>query len=70
VDDVTGFAIPGRVTLQHSLTAAGLASNLGDDQTKYVVEQVRQRLKLEPPGTRQRTVDRLDKPDSRTAVQL
>src|SRR5450755_2441041 len=35
--------------------------HLGYDQTKYVVEQARRRLKLAPPGTRRRTVDRLDK---------
>ena len=35
--------------------------HLGYDQTKYVVEQVRRRLKLQPLGTRRRTVDRLDK---------
>lgn len=37
--------------------------HLGYDQTKYVVEQVRRRLKLRPLGTRRRTVDRLDKPE-------
>ena len=35
--------------------------HLGYDQTKYVVEQARRRLKLRPPGTRRRTVNRLDK---------
>ncbi len=35
--------------------------HLGYDQTKYVVEQARRRLKLRPLGTRRRTVDRLDK---------
>lgn len=35
--------------------------HLGYDQTKYVVEQARRRLKLQPLGTRRRTVDRLDK---------
>ena len=35
--------------------------HLGYDQTKYVVEQARRRLKLEPPGARRRTVERLDK---------
>lgn len=35
--------------------------HLGYDQTKYVVEQVRRRLKLGPPSMRRRTVDRLDK---------
>jgi len=35
--------------------------HLGYDQTKYVVEQTRRRLKLEPPGTRRRMVERLDK---------
>ena len=35
--------------------------HLGYDQTKYVVEQARRRLKLQPLGVRRRTVDRLDK---------
>lgn len=35
--------------------------HLGYDQTKYVVEQARRRLKLQPVGTRRRTVSRLDK---------
>ncbi len=35
--------------------------HLGYDQTKYVVEEARRRLKLQPQGTRRRTVDRLDK---------
>jgi integrase/recombinase XerD len=35
--------------------------HLGYDQTKYVVEQARRRLKLQPLGPRRRTVDRLDK---------
>jgi hypothetical protein len=35
--------------------------HLGYDQTKDVVEQVRRRLTLLPPGSRRRTVNRLDK---------
>lgn len=35
--------------------------HLGYDQTKYVVEQSRRQLKLQPLGVRRRTVDRLDK---------
>jgi integrase/recombinase XerD len=35
--------------------------HLGYDQTKYVVEQARRRLKLQPVGRRRRTVNRLDK---------
>ena len=35
--------------------------HLGYDQTKYVVERVRRRLALEPPRTRNRTVERLDR---------
>jgi integrase/recombinase XerD len=35
--------------------------HLGYDQTKYVVEQARRRLTLQPPRTRRRTVNRLDK---------
>jgi len=55
---------------QFSLSLAGIVSetvqlwrkhHLAYDQTKYVVEQARRHLKLRPPGTRRRTVDRLDK---------
>jgi integrase/recombinase XerD len=35
--------------------------HLGYDRTKYVVERVRRRLALEPPRTRNRTVERLDR---------
>src|SRR5918996_1727643 len=35
--------------------------HLGYGQTKYVVERVRRRLALEPPRTRHRTVERLDR---------
>jgi integrase/recombinase XerD len=35
--------------------------HLGYDQTKYVVEQARRRLRLQPMGRRRRTVSRLDK---------
>jgi len=57
---------------QFSLGLAGIVSetvqlwrkhHLAYDQTKYVVEQARRHLKLRPPGTRRRTVDRLDKSD-------
>jgi integrase/recombinase XerD len=34
--------------------------HLGYDQTKYVVEQARRRLKLQPVRRSRRTVDRLD----------
>jgi integrase/recombinase XerD len=36
-------------------------AHLGYDQTKYVVEQVRRRLRLDPPRTRRRSVERLDR---------
>jgi integrase/recombinase XerD len=36
-------------------------AHLGYDQTKYVVEQVRRRLHLDPPRTRRRSVERLDR---------
>jgi integrase/recombinase XerD len=35
--------------------------HLGYDQTKYIVEQARRRLKLQAMGIRRRTVNRLDK---------
>jgi integrase/recombinase XerD len=34
--------------------------HLGYDQAKYVVEEARRRLGLEPPRARKRTVQRLD----------
>jgi integrase/recombinase XerD len=36
-------------------------AHLDYDQTKYVVEQVRRRLRLDPPRTRCRSVERLDR---------
>lgn len=36
-------------------------AHLDYDQTKYVVEQVRRRLRLDPPRTRHRSVERLDR---------
>jgi integrase/recombinase XerD len=36
-------------------------AHLDYDQTKYVVEQVRRRLRLDPPRTRRRSVERLDR---------
>ena len=43
--------------------------HLGYDQTKYVVEQARRRLTLRPPGTRRRTVNRLDKIEVERLIQ-
>jgi len=43
--------------------------HLGYDQTKYVVEQVRRRLTLQPPGSRRRTVNRLDKIEVERLIQ-
>jgi hypothetical protein len=43
--------------------------HLGYDQTKYVVEQVRRRLTLLPPGSRRRTVNRLDKTEVERLIQ-
>src|SRR5215210_8796013 len=74
---MAGRSRPKRAKVRGNSTKAQFAPGLGDivletvrlwrkhhlgyDQTKYVVEQARRRLKLEPPGTRRRTVDRLDK---------
>lgn len=41
----------------------------GNDQTKYVVEQVRRRLTLLPQGPRRRTVNRLDKIEVERLIQ-
>src|SRR5262245_36423829 len=36
-------------------------AHLDYDQTKYIVEQARRRLQLDPPRTRRRSVERLDR---------
>jgi integrase/recombinase XerD len=36
-------------------------AHLDYDQSKYVVEQARRRLQLDPPRTRRRSVERLDR---------
>jgi integrase/recombinase XerD len=43
--------------------------HLGYDQSKYVVERVRRRLALEPPRTRNRTVNRLDRSEVERLIQ-
>jgi len=43
--------------------------HLGYDRTKYVVERVRHRLALEPPRTRKRTVNRLDRSEVERLIQ-
>jgi integrase/recombinase XerD len=44
-------------------------AHLGYDQSKYVVEQVRRRLHLAPPRSRQRSVDRLDRAEVDRLIQ-
>src|SRR5215470_1089471 len=44
-------------------------AHLDYDQTKYVVEQVRRRLRLDPPRTRRRSVERLDRPEVERLIQ-
>jgi hypothetical protein len=41
--------------------ATVIQEHLGYDQTKYVVEEARRRLGLEPPRARKTTVQRLDR---------
>jgi integrase/recombinase XerD len=43
--------------------------HLGYDQTKYVVEEARRRLGLEPPRARKRTVQRLDRAEIECLIQ-
>src|SRR5713226_3847703 len=43
--------------------------HLGYDQTKYVVEQIRRRLGLKPPRTRNRTVARLEPSEVQRLIQ-
>ncbi len=43
--------------------------HLGYDQTKYVVEQIRRRLGLKPPHTRNRTVARLEPSEVQRLIQ-
>ena len=44
-------------------------AHLNYDQTKYVVEQVRRQLQLDPPRTRQRSVERLDMAEVERLIQ-
>lgn len=44
-------------------------AHLDYDQTKYVVEQVRRRLHLDPPRTRRRSVERLDRAEVERLIQ-
>jgi integrase/recombinase XerD len=44
-------------------------AHLDYDQTKYVVEPVRRRLRLDPPRTRRRSVERLDRPEVERLIQ-
>jgi integrase/recombinase XerD len=43
--------------------------HLDYDQTKHIVERVRRELKLEPPATRRRTVERLDRDEIERLIQ-
>jgi integrase/recombinase XerD len=43
--------------------------HLGYDQTKYGVEQARRGLRLRSPGTRRRTINRLDKSEVERLIQ-
>jgi integrase/recombinase XerD len=43
--------------------------HLSYDQTKYVVEQARRHLALEPPGARRRTVERLARAEVERLIQ-
>jgi len=43
--------------------------HLGYDQTKYIVEQVRRRLTLQPPHMRNRTVARLEQSEVQRLIQ-
>lgn len=54
-------SITGLAEVVHETTRLWRKHHLGYDQTKYVVEQVRRRLALEPPPMRRRTVTRLDR---------
>ncbi len=44
-------------------------AHLNYDQTKYVVEQVRRQLHLDPPRTRRRSVERLDMAEVERLIQ-
>jgi len=58
---------PGLADIISETTRLWRKHHLGYDQTKYVVEQARCRLKLQPVGNRRRTVKRLDKMGRGTA---
>jgi len=66
----------GHKTIPHSLDQVVQETfrlwrkhHLGYDQTKYVVEQIRRRLGLKPPRTRNRTVARLDPGEVQRLIQ-
>jgi integrase/recombinase XerD len=44
-------------------------AHLNYDQTKYVVERVRRQLHLDPPRSRQRSVERLDMAEVERLIQ-
>jgi integrase/recombinase XerD len=69
-------ALRGKTAIAHSIDQVVQDTcrlwrkhHLDYDQTKYVVERVRRRLALEPPRTRNRTVDRLDRSEVERLIQ-
>jgi integrase/recombinase XerD len=66
----------GHIAITHSLDPVVQETfrlwrkhHLGYDQTKYVVEQIRRRLGLKPPRTRNRTVARLEPSEVQRLIQ-
>ena len=64
---ITQFSGLGKIV--NEITRLWRRHHLSYDQTKYVVEQARRHLALQPPGVRRRTVKRLAKAEVERLIQ-
>jgi integrase/recombinase XerD len=64
---ITQFSGLGKIV--NEITRLWRRHHLSYDQTKYVVEQARHHLALQPPGVRRRTVERLAKAEVERLIQ-
>jgi integrase/recombinase XerD len=64
---ITQFSGLGKIV--NEITRLWRRHHLSYDQTKYVVEQARRHLALQPPGVRRRTVERLAKAEVERLIQ-
>src|SRR6201987_3573180 len=64
---ITRFSGLGKIV--NEITRLWRRHHLSYDQNKYVVEQARRHLALQPPGVRRRTVERLAKAEVELLIQ-